>query len=85
MLDEKDLQAIGQLMDTKIKEAENRMRAYVEADAVPEYDMLLERRQFSRKALSLTERIRNLEDEVRLMKRVIVSMAHDIEDLKKAQ
>ena len=42
MLDKKDLQAIAQLMDSKIRESENRMMVLMEAYFDPKFQALSE-------------------------------------------
>ena len=40
MLDEKDLESLSKLIDSKIQESESRMMAYFEAAIVPKFNLL---------------------------------------------
>ena len=96
MLEEKDLQAIKELIDTsitasekrmteKIDASENRTRAYIEGAIIPQLQLLAEGHQALLETLAPKSRVEALEDEVVFMKSVIRSLAQDVAELKKAQ
>lgn len=80
MLDEKDLQAIAQLMDSKIRESENRMMVLMEAYFDPKFQALSEQiTPVPKEAMDILEdRVDNLEEAVELH-------TQQINELKRAQ
>lgn len=80
MLDEKDLQAIAQLMDSKIRESENRMMVLMEAYFDPKFQALSEQiNPLPKEAVDILEdRVDDLEEAVELH-------TQQINELKRAQ
>lgn len=80
MLDEKDLQAIAALMDSKIRESENRMMVLMEAYFDPKFQALSEQiNPVPKEAVDILEdRVDDLEEAVELH-------TQQINELKRAQ
>lgn len=80
MLDEKDLQAIAALMDSKIRESENRMVVLMEAYFDPKFQALSEQiNPVPKEAVDILEdRVDDLEEAVELH-------TQQINELKRAQ
>lgn len=80
MLDKKDLQAIAQLMDSKIRESENRMMVLMEAYFDPKFQALSEQiNPLPKEAVDILEdRVDDLEEAVELH-------TQQINELKRAQ
>ena len=83
MLDEKDLQALAQLTDSKIRESESRMMACFESAIMPKFDLLAEGQGDIREMLVPRSRVDDLEEEVRFLKSVIRQINEDVQKLKK--
>jgi len=92
VLDEKDLQAIGTLIDTKLEknkkesldEATHRMKILLDADVTPKFNLLAEGIQDIQEKLVPRTRVDNLEDEVKFLKVIVRQMAERISELEKA-
>lgn len=80
MLDEKDLQAIAALMDSKIRESENRMMVMMESYFDPKFQALSEQiNPVPKEAVDILEdRVDDLEEAVELH-------TQQINELKRAQ
>lgn len=96
MLEEKDLQAIKELIDTsitasekrtrdEIRASENRTQAYIEAAVMPKFQLLADGHQTLLDTLAPKNRVEALEDEVIFLKSVVKTLAQDVAELKKAQ
>ena len=100
MLDEKDLQAIAQLMDqklasqkteilgeidTKMSSFKQETMAMMEAYFDPKFDLLAEGQKTLLETLAPKNRVEQLEEEVDFLKTVIRSLSRDVAELKKAQ
>lgn len=93
MLDEKDLQAIGQLIDQKLTrqkdeildEATHRMRVLLDAEVKPQFNLLAEGQQEIGGKLVPRSRVDDLEDEVKFLKTVVRQISEEVQKLKKAQ
>lgn len=89
MLDEKDLQAIAQLMDAKLsttrKELMQDVVVLMDAEFTPKFNILAEGQQSILEKLVPRSRVDDLEEEVKFLKTVIRQMNDDIQELKKAQ
>lgn len=100
MLDEKDLQAIAQLMaqqkqeiigelDTKLasqkKEIMGEVSALMESYFEPKFNLLADGQKTILEALTPKSRVEQLEEEVEFLKTVIRSLSRDVAELKKAQ
>lgn len=87
MLDEKDLQAIDQLIQKHIDEAEQRISKntviLMDAEFKPRFDLLVEGQQDILERLVPRSRIDDLEDEVKFLKTIIRQMNEDLQKLKR--
>lgn len=80
MLDEKDLQAIAALMDSKIRESENRMMVMMESYFDPKFQALSEQiNPVPKEAVDI------LEDRVDDLEKAVELHTQQINELKKAQ
>ena len=80
MLDEKDLQAIAALMDSKIRESENRMMVMMESYFDPKLKALSEQiNPVPKEAIDI------LEDRVDDLEKAVELHTQQIDELKKAQ
>ncbi len=77
MLDEKDLQAIDQLIA-------HRMNIIIESDINPKFNLLAEGIQDIQEKLVPRSRVDELEDEVKFLKIMVRQMAERISTLEKA-
>lgn len=92
MLDEKDLQAIAQMMDAKLKqqkqeilaETTHNMRVLLETEVQPQLNLLAENQQVILEKLVPRSRVDELEDEMKFLKVIIRQMNEDIQKLKAA-
>lgn len=80
MLDEKDLQAIAQL----INQSENRMKAYIESNVEKNIQTLAEGHRAILDKLPEAEEQAQLKSRVRVLERVVIDLRKEVEDLKKA-
>ena len=85
MLDEKDLQAIAALMDSKIRESESRMMVMMESYFDPKFNALSERLDGIEQKLIPQEAIDILEDRVDDLEKTVAIHTQQISELKKAQ
>lgn len=100
MLDNKDLEILQTMMtqivaasesrmSAKIEESiaasESRIMAYIESDILPRFDKLTNGHEPLVEPLAPKNRIEKLEEEVALLKALVMSMLTDIDKLKKAQ
>lgn len=89
MLDEKDLQAIAQLMAQQkkeiLEESSANMRVLLEGYVEPKFNLLADGQKTILEALTPKSRVEQLEEEVDLLKTVIRSLSRDVAELKKAQ
>ena len=88
MLDERDLQAIDNLIQKRIGEGEQRIAkntvALMDAEFSKRFDLLAEGIQDIQEKLVPRSRVDELEDEVKFLKMIVRQMNEDIQDLKKA-
>lgn len=88
MLDEKDLQAIDQLMQKRVGDAEQRITkntvALMDAEFSKKFDLLAEGQADILEKLVPRSRVDDLEDEVRFLKSIVRQMNEDLQKLKKA-
>lgn len=92
MLDEKDLQAIADLIDVKLKEnneailkeATHRMKVLLDAEVTPKFNLLAEGIEDIQEKLVPRSRVDDLEDEVKFLKLMVRQMAERINSLEKA-
>ena len=77
MLDEKDLQAIDQLIT-------HRMNIIIESDVTPKFNLLAEGIQDIQEKLVPRSRVDDLEEEVKFLKIMVRQMAERISTLEKA-
>ncbi len=96
MLDEKDLQAIAQLMeaqekriteqiDTKISQSENRLLAYIESNVEKEIKTLAEGHKTILDRLPIADEQEQLKSRVKVLERVVIDLRSELDELKKAQ
>lgn len=88
MLDEKDLQAIANLvdarLDAKLQPFKQETIAMMEAYFEPKFNLLAEGQKEIREMLVPRSRVDDLEEEVRFLKSVIRQISEDVQKLKKA-
>lgn len=88
MLDEKDLQAIGQLMQKRVGDTEQRITkntvALMDAEFSKKFELLAEGQADILEKLVPRSRVDDLEDEVRFLKSIVRQMNEDLQKLKKA-
>ena len=99
MLDEKDMQAVSELVDEKISAseerisrvidervgaAERRMQVLIENTVNPKFDLVMEALAGIQEQLVPRSRVDDLEDEVKFMKVVMPQMAERVSALEKA-
>ena len=99
MLDEKDMQAVSELVDEKISAseermsrvidervgaAERRMQVLIENTVNPKFDLVMEALAGIQEQLVSRSRVDDLEDEVKFMKVVMRQMAERVSALEKA-
>lgn len=80
MLDEKDLQAIAQL----IGDSERRMQVLIENEVSPKFNLLADAIGEIREMLVPRSRVDDLEDEVKFLKSMVRQMAERVSQLEKA-
>ena len=88
MLDEKDLQAIAALLDTKIEPINREiasMNMTLENRVFPALEVLSEGQKTILETLAPKNRVEALEDEVAFLKQMIKTLASEVNSLKKAQ
>ena len=85
MLDEKDLQAIAQLMDQKISASESRMMTMMESYFDPKFNLLAEEIKLIREKLPPLETVKDQESRVDTLETVARLHSQEIAKLKKAQ
>ena len=99
MLDEKDLQAIAQLMDGKLEtafkpinkrldqmqEESGKINVALENRVFPQLEALAEGQKTILETLAPKNRVEALEDEVSFLKQMIKTLASEVNELKKAQ
>lgn len=78
MLDEKDLQAIDELIA-------RRLGVVVESDIKPKFDLLVEGQQTILDNLVPKSRVDELEGELELLKAAFRGLSREVSELKKAQ
>ncbi len=88
MLDEKDLQAIDQLMQKRVGDTEQRITkntvALMDAEFSKKFELLAEGQADILEKLVPRSRVDDLEDEVRFLKSIVRQMNEDLQKLKKA-
>lgn len=84
MLDEKDLQAIAQLMEQQKREIIHEVNVLIENEVTPKFNLLAEGQQTILDTLAPKSRVDELEDEVKFLKSIVRQMNEDIQKLKKA-
>lgn len=92
MLDEKDLQALASLIDSKldeklksINESIRDLNLEMENTVKPQLQALAEGQKTILETLAPKNRVEALEDEVSFLKQMIRTLASEVNDLKKAQ
>ncbi|WP_312612929.1 hypothetical protein [Oscillibacter sp.] len=89
MLDEKDLQAISEIMDSKLaaqkQEIMGEVQVLMESQFQPQFNLLAEGQQAILEKLVPRSRVDDLEDEVKFLKSMVRRMDDELQALKKAQ
>ncbi len=89
MLDEKDLQAISEIMDSKLavqkQEIMGEVQVLMESQFQPQFNLLAEGQQAILEKLVPRSRVDDLEDEVKFLKSMVRRMDDELQVLKKAQ
>lgn len=89
MLDEKDLQAISEIMDSKLaaqkQEIMGEVQVLMESQFQPQFNLLVEGQQAILEKLVFRSRVDDLEDEVKFLKSMVRRMDDELQALKKAQ
>ena len=89
MLDEKDLQAIAALMDSKMaqqkKEIINEVKVLMEADVMPKFDLLADGIKAINEKMIPAEAIDEIEDRLDALEATVGLHSKEIAKLKKAQ
>ena len=100
MLDEKDLQAIAEIMDSKIGASEKRMaqlmaqqrrdimqdvKALLDTEVQTKFNLLAEGQQAIMEALTPKSEIEQLRSEMDVRKLAVRTLSQDLDELKKAQ
>lgn len=84
MLDEKDLQAISQLMAQQRKEIMHDVKVLLDTEVSTKFNLLAEGQQTILETLTPKSRVDDLEDEVKFLKSIVRQMNEDLQKLKKA-
>ena len=92
MLDEKDLQAIGQMMAQQKQEIKTELRQEImqdmkvllDVEVKTQFNLLAEGIQDIQEKLVPRSRVDELEDEMKLLKSIVRQMSEDLQKLKKA-
>lgn len=89
MLDEKDLQAIAALMDSRMaqqkKEIINEVKVLMEADVMPKFNLLADGIQAIQEKMVPAEAIDEIEDRLDVLEATVRLHSKEIAKLKKAQ
>lgn len=89
MLDEKDLQAISEIMDSNLaaqkQEIMGEVQVLMESQFQPQFNLLAEGQQAILEKLVSRSRVDDLEDEVKFLKSMVRRMDDELQVLKKAQ
>ena len=89
MLHEKDLQAISEIMDSKLaaqkQEIMGEVQVLMESQFQPQFNLLAEGQQAILEKLVPRSRVDDLEDEVKFLKSMVRRMDDELQVLKKAQ
>ena len=92
MLDEKDLQAIGQMMAQQKQEIKTELRQEImqdmkvllDVEVKTQFNLLAEGIQDIQEKLVPRSRVDELEDEMKFLKSIVRQMSEDLQKLKKA-
>lgn len=84
MLDEKDLQAISQLMAQQRKEIMHDVKVLLDTEVQTKFNLLAEGQADILEKLVPRSRVDDLEDEVKFLKSIVRQMNEDLQQLKKA-
>ena len=85
MLDEKDLQAIAQLMAQQKREIINEVKVLMEADVMPKFNLLADGIQNVHEKLIPAEAMTEVEERLDVLEATVRLHAKEIAKLKKAQ
>lgn len=85
MLDEKDLQAISNMLASQKQEIMGEVQVLMESQFQPQFNLLAEGQQAILEKLVPRSRVDDLEDEVKFLKSMVRRMDDELQALKKAQ
>jgi hypothetical protein len=85
VLDEKDLQAIAELMNQSICQSENRMKAYIESNVEKQIQLLAEGHKMILDRLPDVEEQEQIKSRVKVLERIVTDLRVEVDELKKAQ
>ena len=89
MLEQKDLQAIAQLMEKQkqeiLDETTQRMKVLLDTEVTPKFNLLAENQKIMLDKLAPKSELEELRSEVSVLKLAIRSINQEIAELKKAQ
>jgi hypothetical protein len=89
MLDEKDLQAIAQLMDVKLREQKEEIltefNAVIEDKVSHEIKVIAEGHKTILDRLPIADEQEQLKSRVKVLERVVIDLRSELDELKKAQ
>lgn len=84
MLDEKDLQAIQEMINAAEKRISEKTVILMEAEFGPKFRLLAEGQESILEQLVPRSRVDDLEEEVKFLKSIVRQMNEDLQTLKKA-
>lgn len=89
MLDEKDLQAIANLMAKQkqgiLEESSTNMRVVLESAVKPQFDLLAENQKSILEKVAPKSRVEELEDRVSFLESIVRRISKDLDEMRKAQ
>ena len=89
MLEEKDLQAIAQLMDSKLeqqrKDIIHGVKILMENEVKPKFDLLAEGQQIIRDKLEHLDDLEVMDTRISALEAMVKKLNRDIQKMKKAQ
>lgn len=85
MLDEKDLQAIAQLMTQQRRDIMQDVKTLLDTEVQTKFNLLAEGQQAIMEALTPKSEIEQLRSEMDVLKLAVRTLSQDLAELKKAQ
>ena len=88
MLEEKDLQAISEMLNKQkqeiLAETMHNVKVLIENEVAPKFSLLAEGQQTILETLAPKSKVDDLEEEVKFLKVVVRQLGEDLQKLKKA-